>query len=225
MPQTAGAADPSPRLPAFGAQHFADDFRKDLAQWHLELESPGNVAVRDGALDINVPAGATVWFRPMLRGSIAIQYDVTAVMAGGANDRVSDVNCFWMAHNRDGRTPVFAQSRSGKFADYNDLLAYYVGQGGNGNTTTRFRRYIGDPVVRPLLPEHDLSHSGTLLIANQRQRITLIADGKRVEYWRDDRPLLRYMDAAPYTQGWFALRTTQSHLRIERFRVYELPAH
>ena len=45
----------------------------------------------------------------------------------------------------------------------------------------------------------------------------------KVEYWRDDRPLLRYIDAAPYTQGWFALRTTQSHLRIERFRVYELP--
>ena len=158
----------------------------------------------------------------MLRGRIAIQYDVTAVMAGGANDRVSDVNCFWMASNRDGRMPVFAQPRSGKFSDYNDLLTYYVGLGGNGNTTTRFRRYVGDPVLRPLLPEHDLSQPDTLLTANQRQRITLIADGKQIEYWRDGRRLIRYVDAAPYSQGWFGLRTTQSHLRIERFRVYAL---
>ena len=46
---------------------------------------------------------------------------------------------------------MFAQARSGAFADYNDLLTYYVGLGGNRNTTTRFRRYIGDPVLRPLL--------------------------------------------------------------------------
>ena len=41
---------------------------------------------------------------------------------------------------------MFARLRSGTFAEYNDLLTYYVGLGGNRNTTTRFRRYIGDPV-------------------------------------------------------------------------------
>ena len=41
--------------------------------------------------------------------------------------------------------------RSGKFEEYNDLLTYYVGLGGNRNTTSRFRRYIGDPILRPLL--------------------------------------------------------------------------
>ena len=71
---------------------------------------------------------------------------------GGPNDQVSDLNVFWMANNVDGQQPVFAHVRSGKFADYNDLLTYYVGLGGNRNTTTRIRRYIGDPVLRPLLP-------------------------------------------------------------------------
>ena len=73
-----------------------------------------------------------------------IQYEATVVSAGGPNDRVSDLNSFWMA--TDPRTPedLFAHDRSGKFAEYNLLDMYYVGLGGNGNTTTRFRRYIGD---------------------------------------------------------------------------------
>ena len=81
-----------------------------------------------------------------------IRYEATMVQAGGANDRVSDLNAFWMA--TDARTPgdLFAARRSGKFADYNQLRTYYVGQGGNGNTTTRFRRYIGDTELRPMLP-------------------------------------------------------------------------
>ena len=75
------------------------------------------------------------------------------ISAGGKNDRVSDLNCFWMA--RDSRNPddLFAVHRTGKFADYNQLLCYYVGVGGNTNTTTRFRRYIGDANTRPLLPQ------------------------------------------------------------------------
>ena len=50
----------------------------------------------------------------------------------------------------------FPRSAPARFAAYNDLKTYYVGLGGNRNTTTRFRRYIGDPETRPLLPEHDL---------------------------------------------------------------------
>ena len=67
------------------------------------------------------------------------------------------------------RFPRYAAAR---FADYNDLKTYYVGLGGNRNTTTRFRRYIGDPATRPLLPEHDLSVADVLLVPNQKQKIT-----------------------------------------------------
>ncbi len=96
-----------------------------------------------------------MWFKHPLSGPVAIEFDATAVSAGGPNDEVSDLNVFWMANNRDG-SARFPDSRSGQFADYNDLKTYYVGLGGNRNTTTRFRRYIGDPETRPLLPEHDL---------------------------------------------------------------------
>lgn len=208
--------------PKLGVVVASDDFKQGLNQWAIELEQPGKVRVADGVLDIDVPAGATLWFKHELKAPIAIVFEATAVSAGGANDRVSDMNTFWMATNEGEPSTPFARPRSGKFADYNDLLTYYVGLGGNSNTTTRFRRYIGDPVNRPLLPEHDLSNPEALLVPNHKQTVMLVADGAHIEYWRDGVRLIRYDDAAPYTHGWFAIRTVQSHLRIERLRAHQL---
>jgi hypothetical protein len=204
---------------------FADDFRS-LDNWVIEAEQPARVVAGNGALDIDAPAGLTLWFKPRLSGPLRIEFVATAISAGGSNDQVSDLNVFWMASNRDGSTPVPSEQRpsqrSGKFAEYNDLVTYYVGLGGNRNTTTRFRRYVGDPQIRPLLSEHDLSAREALLTPNRRQTITLIADGGRIEYRRDGRALFHFDDPSPYVQGWFALRTTFSHLRVERLRIYTL---
>jgi hypothetical protein len=202
------------------ASTHEDDFRSGLDQWHIEAEQPGRISAANGVLDIDVPAGVTLWFKPRLKAPVVIDFEATAVAEGGANDQISDLNVFWMANNADGKQPVFAHARSGKFADYNDLRTYYVGLGGNRNTTTRFRRYIGDPVVRPLLPEHDLSAASAMLVPNRAQTIRLIADGSRIEYWRDGERLFLLEDAAPYVNGWFALRTTFSHLRVRRLRAY-----
>jgi hypothetical protein len=199
---------------------FQDDFAA-ADQWIIEAEQPAGVIAANGVLDLDTPAGLTLWFKPRLEGSLAIEFEATAVSEGGANDEVSDLNVFWMATNADGSAP-FSTPRSGKFAEYNDLRTYYVGLGGNRNTTTRFRRYIGDPNLRPLLPEHDLSGGEVLLVPNRRQTITLIADGQSIEFRRDGKTLFRFMDDAPYHAGWFALRTTRSHLRIERLRIIAL---
>ena len=209
-------AAPEPRL------LHSDDF-VNLDQWVIEAESPdARVSVRDGILDIDTPRGITLWFRPELTGPVEIEFLATAVSEGGANDQVSDLNVFWMASNRDGSSPL--STRGGRFAEYNDLRTYYVGLGGNRNTTSRFRRYIGDAEVRPLLPEHDLSTPDVLLVPNTKQNITLVADRSTIEHKRDGRTLFQLEDPAPYTRGWFALRTTQSHLRIERLRVRALSA-
>jgi hypothetical protein len=197
---------------------FSDDFT-DASHWILEQEKPARVVARDGALDIDTPAGLTLWFRHELTGPVEIEFQATAVENGGPNDEVSDLNVFWMANNRDGAKPVFDRRRGGRFAEYNDLLTYYAGLGGNRNTTTRFRRYIGDPELRPLLPEHDLAAPETLLVPNRKQTIRLIANGHHIEFQRDGRRLFVFEDPAPYTRGWFALRTTYSHLRIEKLRI------
>jgi Domain of unknown function (DUF6250) len=205
-----------------GKPLYADDFRQDSGQWVSELEKGGSVSAGGGKLDIDVPAGASIWFKPVLRGPVLIQYNARVISAGGTNDRVSDLNCFWMA--RDSRNPddLFAVPRSGKFEDYNRLMTYYVGLGGNGNSTTRFRRYIGDPVLRPLLPQFDLRDKDDLIKANMSQLIQLVACGQTIQYYRDGRRIFDYHDDQPYTSGWFAFRTTKNHMQIRSFRVFTL---
>jgi hypothetical protein len=205
-----------------GTLLYSDDFAAGLSRWTAELEKPGVVTAAAGKLTLDVPAGCTVWFRPELSGPVLIEYEATMIQAGGANDRVSDLNAFWMA--TDARSPgnLFATKRSGKFADYNQLRTYYVGQGGNGNTTTRFRRYIGDTELRPLLPEHDLHGPDVLLEPNVSQAVQLVAFGERIQYYRDGVRIFDFRDPEPYTRGRFAFRTTYSHIEIRNFRVYRL---
>ena len=220
-PVDAEPVAPHPSL-RFGAVLFQDDFRSGLSQWQIETERPGKIVANNGVLDIDIPAGATLWFKPQLTGPVAIVFDARAISAGGRNDRVSDLSCFWMARNQDDKSPVYERRRSGKFDDYNDLLTYYVGLGASNNTTTRFRRYAGSAVSLPLLPEHDLTSPDVLLAPNRTQTVTVLANGHEIEYWRDSKRLIRFVDPEPYTRGWFALRTTQSHLKIESLRVYSL---
>src|SRR4051812_47696447 len=85
----------------FGSVLFQDDFRQGLAQWQVETERPGKVVASLGAMNIDVPAGATVWFKQEIIGPVAIVFDATVISANGVNDRVSDLNCFWMARNHD----------------------------------------------------------------------------------------------------------------------------
>jgi hypothetical protein len=203
--------------PAARAPLYQDDF-VSADNWILEAEEPARVVAQNGVLDIDTPAGLTLWFKHPLSGPVEIEFHATAVAEGGPNDEVSDLNVFWMATNRDGSAP-FSPFRAGRFAAYNDLKTYYVGLGGNRNTTTRFRRYVGDLQLRPLLPEHDLSSPDVLLVPNKKQKITLIADRNTIDYRRDGKTLFRLRDEAPYTRGWFGLRTTKSHLRIERLRI------
>jgi hypothetical protein len=197
--------------PPPGRLLFSDDFTQGLSRWSVELERPGLVEAKGGILKIDVPAGATVWFQPELSSPVIIEYDAILIRGGGPNDRVSDLNCFWMADG-GGRT------RSGKFADYNDLRTYYVGQGGNTNTTTRFRRYIGDQQLRPLLPEHDLT--APLLQPNREIHVRLVAKGSLVQYWNNERLIFDYRDPEPYTRGRFGFRTTFSHVELRNFRVH-----
>lgn len=202
---TAAAAEPTAKLDA----------------WAVEQMPGGKVFIRDGALVIQDAGGCTVWWREKLSAPVEISYEATVVSSGGPFDRVSDLNCFWMA--RDPKAPqALPTGRSGKFSDYDSLLTYYVGYGGNKNSTTRFRRYDGT-AARPLLPEHDLKEARFLLEPNRPYRIRLVAREDVAEYWRDGEKIFTYRDPEPLTSGWFAIRTVKSHLEI-RHLVIRRPA-
>ena len=200
---------------------MSDEFSSDLHNWVIEQLPGGTVSVKSGSLIIEDAAGCTVWFRPKLLAPVEIAYEVTAVSRGGAHDRVSDVNCFWMATDPaspEGSPFAPGHGRSGKFEEYDAIRTYYVGMGGNENTTTRFRRYAGDG-KKPLLPEHDLSAKSVLLEPNKTYHLKLVAREGVAEFWRDGEKLFSFHDPSPLTGGWFAFRTVSSHLIIREFHV------
>lgn len=218
VPATAASASPRYRR---GRLLAHDSFRHGLGQWAAELENGGTVTASRGVLDIDVPAGATVWFRRRLEGPYVIEYTATPVSAGGVNDRVSDLNNFWNAVDVRSPADLFATPRGGALAEYDYLKTYYVGYGANTNTTTRLRRYVGEAGVRPLI--HD--YTEPLLTANEPNRVRIVSDGSTVQWWNNGRLVFDYSDPEPYTSGHFAFRTTWSHFRITDFQVWRLFNH
>ncbi len=196
-------------------------FDANLTDWLVEQMPGGNVYAHDGALVIEDVGGCTVWYRPILTAPVEISYEAMVVMNDGPHDRLSDLNCFWMATDPAGDLLHPANPRTGKFADYDSLALYYVGYGGNRNTTTRFRRYLGTG-ERPLLPGHDLTDPTHLLEPNRVYHIRLVARDGRAEYWRDGELVFAYDDPAPLTRGRFGFRTVNSHLVIRNFKVTTL---
>lgn len=200
-----------------GRVRHADDFRSGLAQWVVEQQPGGTVTTADGRLIIADAGGCTVWFKPCLTAPLVITYTVRMSSAA----RVSDLNCFWMASDPQRPDDLFAagHGRTGKFATYDTLRTYYVGYGGNANTTTRFRRYDGTG-ARPLAPEHDLGRPEFLLQPDHVYRVTLIATAEgRVQFIRDGTVIFDVRDPAPLTHGWFGFRTVQSRMEVSDFRV------
>jgi Domain of unknown function (DUF6250) len=214
-----GCADIPSGDQSVGRRLYADDFRHGLTAWLIEREDGlGNVWTADGAMWFDTPRGATAWFRQRLTSPVEISFTAWAISAGGPNDRVSDLNCFWMATDPRSPEDLIARPRSGAFADYDLLQTYYVGLGGNYNSTSRFRRYAGNG-ERPLLARHDLSAPEDLIAPNRPYKIRLIADGERIEYWRDERRMFALDDPHPYRDGWFGLRTTFNHMAVRDFEV------
>jgi len=190
--------------------------------WRIEAEDPAArvTFLGRGGVEIDTARGLTLWYARRLAMPVRIVFEAKAVAAGGPNDQVSDLNAFWMATDpavADGS--VLAAGRHGRFEDYDALATYYVGIGGNRNTTVRMRRYVGQPGNRPLIGERAPTRSRDLLYPNRWTRIVLTADHGGISVTRDGRLLFAYRDAAPYRQGWFAFRTTQSHWRLRPISI------
>lgn len=212
----ASAAAPGRRLIA------RDDFCHGLGQWVTELQGGGTVTASRGVLEIDVPSGATVWFKERLEGPYVLEYTATAVSAGGPNDRVSDLNNFWNAVDVRSPDDLFATRRGGALEEYDYLKTYYAGYGANYNTTTRLRRYVGEAGVRPLV----FDYTEPLLVPNQPNRVRIVSDGSTVQWWNSGRLVFDHTDQEPYTNGHFAFRTVWSHFRVSDFRVWRLrPQH
>jgi rhamnogalacturonan endolyase len=191
---------------------FRDEFNtNDTSNWMIEKTySPNEIVARkNGKLLFDTHGGVTAWYVHELTGNYYIRFKRTIIINGGKNDRLSDCNVFWMAtdplHN-------WSFKRKGDFNEYDSLSMYYVGMGGNYNTTTRFRRYDGKGEKKIIGEFADSSH---LLQANK------VKDG-RTQFKVDGQSYFSFADTQPLARGWFALRSTRSRQEVDDLEIWRI---
>lgn len=199
---------------------FSDDFNGhyDSTRWIAEIapQPHSTVYIKEGHLVLDTRGGVTVWLNKKLSGNIRIEYTRKVLVDTGRNDRLSDLNSFWMATDPKNNN-LF--TRNGVLESYDSLQMYYVGMGGNTNSTNRFRKYQGNG-ERTLLKEYkDPAH---LLQPNKLYRISIEVAGNRVRYSVDGEIYFEYDDPSVLKEGYFGFRSTKSRQAIEEIRVYSV---
>jgi hypothetical protein len=200
-----------------------------LKHWTVEDHSGRmKIEIAGDTLDITAPKGFTLWYNTRLTGDYEIKYSVKVLMQGGEHDRLSDLNCFWGANDPLHPKDLYARSawRQGIFQLYRSLDLFYVGYGGNYNSTTRFRRYYGskyemeDPGVRPVIKEYtDQEH---LLKPNKWYHIRICVKKGITSYRINGKELFRLPIEKGDGDGHFGLRLLKNHVLFTGFRVKEL---
>lgn len=200
-----------------------EDVLNNDSDWIIEQQPNGKVNIENGKMEITDAKGCTVWFKNKLERNLKISYSVTNIDNNGPYDRVSDMNCFWKANDPKHSNNFFKESeyRAGHFPNYHHLKLYYVGYGGHDNSKTRFRRYDGNK-DRPLLPEHDLTDTKYMIIANKKMYIEIVVKDNYTSYKRDGEIIFEINDSEPYKSGYFGFRTVENHMVIEDFKVTKL---
>ncbi len=207
---------------------YQDVFDQDLSQWVIEQNSDKTILhANKQQLEIIAPQGLTIWFKQKLSGDIRICYDAMIIRARGKYDRVSDLNCFWMASDPQSPDNFFSRSqwRNGVFGNYYSLSQYYVGYGGNNNTTTRFRKYNGNyqqfknKKIRPEIIQ-EYTDSAHLITPNRWSHISIEVKGNSMSYYFNKELLFDFNDPTPYKTGYFGFRTVKNHVILKNFRVY-----
>lgn len=199
---------------------FSEDFSNGLDSevWIVEMDSTpkSRVYVENGQLITDTEGGVTVWLNQELEGNYIIEYQRTVMVEDGANDRLSDLNQFWMASD-PRQENLF--TRSGKFEEYDALSQYYVGVGGNYNSTTRFRKYdgVGERIIIDEKNEPDF-----LLKPNKTYLVKIEVNNGHTSYWMDDVLYFEYEDPQPLTSGYFGFRSTWSRHHIDFIHIYAL---
>lgn len=198
---------------------FSQEFNTPLDSqlWVVEMDSTpkSSVYVTD-ALYMDTEGGVTVWLNEELSGNLIIEYQRTVIVEDGENDRLSDFNQFWFASDPNNDN-IF--TRNGKFEEYDNLSQYYVGVGGNYNSTTRFRKYDGKG-ERIIIGEKN--DEEFLLKPNTTYLVKIVIDNGNFIYSMNDKVIFKHFDESPLTKGYFGFRSTWSRHKIDFINIYQI---
>ena len=104
------------------------DSKTFASHWTIESESPDySIRFFGDTLEVTAPQGMTIWRNERMEGRTIIEYDACLMDEGREEDRVSDLNCFWMASDpavKDGSVFTRMKQRRGIFKNCYTLQLY-----------------------------------------------------------------------------------------------------
>ncbi|GAJ11738.1 unnamed protein product [marine sediment metagenome] len=109
----------------------------NLNNWVVEQMDGGKTSIIDERFDIDDVNGCTAWFKEKLEAPCVITYKAKVIGKGGPNDRISDLNCFWLAKDMENPGDFFRNSekRGGKYPSVHKYYDIAVTDNGNGIAT------------------------------------------------------------------------------------------
>jgi hypothetical protein len=158
--------------------------------------------------------------RQRFQGPLAVDYRARPVPTDRFPAGVTDAIFIWMADHPDGELESFLnkQSRAGD-ASLKMLLPlpfYWVDFGGSNNVTTRLRK---NPYRHMMRQYTDRSR---LLRRNHTYDITVVQNGKTIEFWVDGSRMIQVYDPHPLTEGHVGVRAFCADLELTSLAVWRI---
>jgi len=175
--------------------------------WVLEGNARAHVAKGRLFVDsFGSDTAATVWYKAEFEADLAVEFAGVTVPPHGA----CNFNLFLHATELDG-SDVLGRQRSGAYAEYHEINNYIF-------TLTRgWSRFRRDPGFN-LLSE-DLTVQGKPDVA---YHVVIVQQGERFRAFVNDQLVHDVTDPQPHTHGRIALRTWNTSLAYNTFRVWRL---
>ncbi|MFI3282261.1 MAG: DUF6250 domain-containing protein [Rikenellaceae bacterium] len=197
-------------------------------KWVVESQTEDAVTMIGDTMEVVAARGVTLWYDKRFEGDYQISYSAKFVMEGGPHDRLSDLNCFWGAIDPAYPDDFFRQSwvyRDGDFSTYSPLDLFYVGYGGNRNSTTRFRRYTGAYVSSDAQKNREMFNEyrnpEDILREGEWMNIVITVRGGRTTYSMNGKELVNHPVAEGQDEGYFGIRLVRNHVIFTNFAVKE----
>jgi len=149
---------------------------------------------------------ATLWYRAEFEADLLVEFAGVTVPPHGA----CNFNLFLHASELDG-SDVLSRQRSGSYSDYHEINNYIF------TLTEGWSRFRRDPGFQCLSEDLTLQAK-----PNVSYRVVILQQGGRLRSLVNDRLIHDVTDPQPHTRGRIALRTWNTALAYDRFRVWSV---
>ena len=196
---------------------LSDDFSGNSATWEAEGQSPELV---DGKMVIDTNSFAAVWLKPALLGNIVIEYDVTVLSQNSSDKTQCSFGCFAMASDPADTKNFFAGSkeRAGTLSGYDNLNLYYYYLSCDSKNSAKFMKYSNG--------KHESigtsAESSYKISPDKKYHVKLLFFKNTIEFYLNDRRLLKYEGSSPYTEGNFGFTALVCKIAVDNFSITHL---